>query len=34
LEAATPEIHKLWLDFEFGGEGVCAVSANTLSNQA
>ena len=34
LEAATPEIHKLWLDFEFGGEGLCAVSANTLSNQA
>lgn len=34
LEVATPEIHKLWLDFEFGGEGVCAVSAKSLSNQA
>jgi ribosomal protein L3 glutamine methyltransferase len=34
LEAATPEIHKLWLDFEFGGEGLCAVNAKSLSNQA
>jgi len=34
LEAATPEIDKLWLDFDFGGEGVCAVKANVLSNQA
>jgi ribosomal protein L3 glutamine methyltransferase len=34
LEAATPKIEKLWLDFDFGGEGVCAVKANALSNQA
>ena len=34
LEAATPKIDKLWLDFDFGGEGVCAVKANVLSNQA
>lgn len=30
LEKATTELSKIWLDFEFGGEGVCAIAASDL----
>lgn len=30
LEEALPDLPKLWLDFEFGGEGVCAIHACDL----
>ena len=30
LAEALPEIPFLWLDFEYGGEGVCALSARQL----
>ena len=30
LEKATVELSKIWLDFEFGGEGVCAIAARDL----
>lgn len=30
LEKATVDLPKIWLDFEFGGEGVCAIAAKDL----
>ena len=30
LEDSTPDVRKLWLDFEFGGQGVCAIRARDL----
>ncbi len=32
LEDATAKLYKLWLDFEYGGEGVCAISAADLAS--
>lgn len=32
LEDATAKLYKLWLDFEHGGEGVCAISAADLAS--
>lgn len=30
LEDALPRLRKIWLEFEFGGEGVCVIKASDL----